>query len=128
MPVSSRPALASLLIGSALSGLASPAHAEPPAPSDYLPGEIVVTAVKIGYATDDGSTATKTPTPLIDVPQTIAVITRDQIDDQALRGMTEALRFVPGVSQGTGEGHRDAVYIRGQSSTADFYIDGLRDE
>ncbi|MXO60856.1 TonB-dependent siderophore receptor [Altererythrobacter salegens] len=95
---------------------------------DYLGSEIVVTATIGGYASDDGSTATKTPTPLIDVPQTVTTITQDQIEDQSLRGLNEALRYVPGVSLDTGEGHRDAVYLRGQSTTADFYIDGLRDD
>ncbi|MFA7586533.1 MAG: TonB-dependent siderophore receptor, partial [Novosphingobium sp.] len=38
------------------------------------------------------------------------------------------LRYVPGVVLGQGEGHRDQVTVRGQNSTADFFIDGLRDE
>ena len=42
--------------------------------------------------------------------------------------LNEALRYVPGISMETGEGHRDEVFIRGQESTADFYIDGLRDD
>lgn len=95
---------------------------------DYLGSEIVVTAVREGYIATDGSSGTKTPTPLIDVPQTVAVITADQIEDQNLRQLGEALRYVPGVSLGTGEGHRDQVILRGQSSTADFFIDGLRDD
>jgi catecholate siderophore receptor len=98
------------------------------APGDYLPEGIIVTGQRDGYASDDGSTGTKTPTPLIDVPQTIGVITEDQLDDQAITQLSDALRYVPGVTQDTGEGHRDAVYIRGQSSTADFYLDGLRDD
>jgi catecholate siderophore receptor len=89
---------------------------------------ILVTATRDGYAADDGSTATKTPTALIDVPQTVTVITRDQLDDQNLTQLNDALRFVPGVSLETGEGNRDQVFIRGQSSSADFYLDGLRDD
>ena len=95
---------------------------------DYLGNAILVTATLDGYATDDGSTATKTPTPLIDVPQTVAAITRDQMDDQNVRQLGDALRYVPGVSLGTGEGHRDQVLLRGQATTADFYLDGLRDD
>ncbi|WP_271439282.1 TonB-dependent receptor [Pontixanthobacter luteolus] len=95
---------------------------------DYLPVDIVVTGAGGGYKTDDGSTGTKTPTPLIEVPQTIVVITEDQLDDQAITQLGDALRFVPGVSLETGEGHRDEVFIRGQESTADFYLDGLRDD
>ncbi|WP_144098200.1 TonB-dependent receptor [Croceicoccus sediminis] len=94
----------------------------------YLPHEIVVSAERDGYALEDGSSATKTPTPIIDVPQAVSVITRDQIDDQAVTQLNDALRFVAGVTLETGEGHRDEVFIRGQESTADFYLNGLRDD
>ena len=67
-------------------------------------------------------------TPIIDVPQAVTVITADQLEDQGVTTLNDALRFVPGVSLETGEGHRDEVFIRGQETTADFYIDGLRDD
>lgn len=102
--------------------------AEAQAQRDYLPSDIVVTGARLGYGTEDGSTATKTPTPLIDVPQGISFITEDQLEDQSIRQLNEALRYVPGVSLETGEGHRDEVFIRGQETTADFYLDGLRDD
>ncbi|MBX7527628.1 TonB-dependent receptor [Qipengyuania vesicularis] len=96
---------------------------------DYLPADIVVKGERIdGYGSDDGSTGTKTPTPLIDVPQAVSFITEDQLEDQAVHQLNDALRYVPGISMETGEGHRDEVFIRGQESTADFYIDGLRDD
>ncbi|MXP13281.1 TonB-dependent siderophore receptor [Altererythrobacter confluentis] len=102
------------------------AEAEPE--RDYLPSEIVVTGLADGYSANDGSTATKTPTPLIDVPQSVSVITDDQLQDQAIRQLGDALRYIPGISLETGEGHRDEVFIRGQESSADFYLDGLRDD
>ena len=116
-----------------VAGLPAPAFAdnsgdEMQSQRDYLPSEIVVTGERDGYGTDDGSTATKTPTPLIDVPQGISFITEDQLEDQSIRQLNEALRYVPGVSLETGEGHRDEVFIRGQETTADFYLDGLRDD
>ena len=95
---------------------------------EYLPGDIVVVAQRDRYASDDGSSATKTPTPVIEVPQGISFITADQLEDQAITQLSEALRYVPGVSLETGEGHRDEVFIRGQETTADFYLDGLRDD
>lgn len=96
---------------------------------DYLPSDIIVKGERAEeYGSDDGSTATKTPTPLIDVPQSVAFITEDQLEDQAVRQLNDALRYVPGISMETGEGHRDEVFIRGQETTADFYIDGLRDD
>ncbi len=42
--------------------------------------------------------------------------------------MAEVVRYVPGITMGLGEGHRDAPTIRGNSSTADFFIDGVRDD
>ena len=96
---------------------------------DYLPTDIVVTGERAeGYDNKDGSTGTKTPTPLIDVPQAVNFITEDQLEDQAIHQLNDALRYVPGISMESGEGHRDEVFIRGQESTADFYIDGLRDD
>ncbi len=104
------------------------AHAADTEDRDYLPGSIIVSGEREGYAADDGSSGTKTPTPLIEVPQTIDVITRDQLEDQGVRQLANALAYVPGVSLESGEGNRDAVFIRGQESTADFYLDGLRDD
>ncbi|WP_240624599.1 TonB-dependent receptor [Aurantiacibacter odishensis] len=102
--------------------------AEAEAQRDYLPSNIIVTGERDTYVNEDGSTGTKTPTPIIDVPQAVTVITADQLEDQGVTTLNDALRFVPGVSLETGEGHRDEVFIRGQETTADFYIDGLRDD
>ncbi|HAU21468.1 MAG TPA: TonB-dependent siderophore receptor [Erythrobacter sp.] len=95
---------------------------------DYLPRHIIVAGEREGYAENDGSSGTKTPTAIIDVPQTITFVTDDQLEDQSIRQLAEALRYVPGISLETGEGHRDEIFIRGQESTADFYLDGLRDD
>lgn len=116
--------------------LAAPAHAADNAADsaatdaqrDYLPADIIVTASRETYVGDDGSSATKTSTPLIDVPQAVTVITAHQLEDQGITQLGNALRYVPGVSLETGEGHRDEVFIRGQETTADFYLDGLRDD
>ncbi len=42
--------------------------------------------------------------------------------------MADVVRYIPGVTMGQGEGHRDAPTIRGNSSTADFFVDGVRDD
>ena len=122
-----------LLAGASLGLLAgiSPslaAEAEADAHRTYAPSDIIVSAKWEGYAVVDGSTSTKTPTALIDTPQAVSVITRDQLDDQNVRQLGEALRYVAGVSMETGEGHRDEVFIRGQETTADFFLNGLRDD
>ncbi|MXO47385.1 TonB-dependent siderophore receptor [Erythrobacter vulgaris] len=124
------PTVAALLAGTAF---ATPAMANTGADAqperDYLPSDIVVKGERAEeYGSDDGSTATKTPTPLIDVPQSVAFITEDQLEDQAVHQLNDALRYVPGISMESGEGHRDEVFIRGQETTADFYVDGLRDD
>lgn len=81
-----------------------------------------------GYATPRSSSATKINTPLRDVPQSVTVVTRTLIRDQAMQSMGDVVRYVPGITMGQGEGHRDAPTIRGNSSTADFYVDGVRDD
>ena len=70
----------------------------------------------------------KTPTPLLDVPQSVSLMTAEQINDQALTSIAAVMQYTPGVSMGQGEDHRDQVTIRGQNTTADFFIDGLRDD
>jgi len=72
--------------------------------------------------------ATRTPTLLRDTPQSISVVSRNRIADQALQSMADVARVVPGVTMALGEGHRDAPTIRGNSSTADFFVDGVRDD
>ncbi|PLK27892.1 TonB-dependent siderophore receptor [Novosphingobium sp. TH158] len=89
---------------------------------------IIVYGRPEGYDIKKTPTATKTDTPLIDVPQSVTVLSREQLDDQGLEQLGEALRYVPGVVLGQGEGHRDQVTLRGQNSTADFFLDGLRDD
>jgi len=50
------------------------------------------------------------------------------MDEQAMRSLAEIVRFVPGATMGQGEGHRDQPTLRGISSTADLYVDGVRDD
>jgi len=85
-------------------------------------------ANRAGYAVTSSRTATKTDTPLRDTPQSATVLTRSVIADQSMQSMADAVRFIPGVTMSQGEGHRDAPVIRGQSSTADFFVDGVRDD
>jgi catecholate siderophore receptor len=90
---------------------------------------ITVTASRdAGYRAAETGTATRTDTPLLDVPQSITVLTRDRLDDQAILSIADALRFVPGATTGQGEGHRDQPTLRGNNSTSDFFVDGMRDD
>lgn len=89
--------------------------------------EIIVTGEKDGYVAIS-SAGLKTGTPLIDTPQTVSVVTREQLEDQALQDIGDILRYTPGASVGQGEGNRDQITIRGQNTTADFFVDGIRDD
>jgi catecholate siderophore receptor len=80
------------------------------------------------YRVTSTSSATRTETLLRDLPQSATVIGRALIADQSMQGMADVMRYVPGITMGQGEGHRDAPTIRGQSTTADFFIDGIRDD
>jgi catecholate siderophore receptor len=42
--------------------------------------------------------------------------------------MADVVRYVPGITMGQGEGNRDQPTIRGNATTADFFIDGVRDD
>ena len=68
------------------------------------------------------------PVPILDVPQSVSVITDEEIKDQGFREIGDIIRYMPGVNTSQGEGHRDAVVFRGVRSTADFYQDGVRDD
>lgn len=81
-----------------------------------------------GYRASRSATVTKTDTALRDVPQSIQVIPETLVKDQAMRSMAQVLRYVPGASMNPGEGGRDQPVLRGISTTADFYVDGIRDD
>lgn len=70
----------------------------------------------------------KTPTLLLNVPQSASIIDEAQIEEQGLFSVADAMQYTPGVSIGLGEDHRDQITIRGQNTTADFFVDGLRDD
>jgi catecholate siderophore receptor len=82
----------------------------------------------VGYVTQRISTGTRTETPIINIPQSISVVTQNFIRDQNNQAMMETLRYVPGVIPHQGEGNRDDVVIRGQRSNADFFVNGVRDD
>jgi catecholate siderophore receptor len=88
-------------------------------------GEAARTA---GYGVRRTSSATRTSTPLRDVPQAVTVVGRELLADQSMQSMADVVRYIPGITMGQGEGHRDAPTIRGNSSTADFFVDGVRDD
>jgi catecholate siderophore receptor len=81
-----------------------------------------------GYQTFAVHSATKTLTPLRDVPQSVTVVSRDVIKDQGMHSIADVVRYVPGITAVQGENNRDQLVIRGNSSSADFFLDGVRDD
>lgn len=123
-PLAAALRLALFAIPATASSLALAQHA-PPA---TLPEIKVVASADAAYAVQSSATATKTDTLLRDTPQSITVITRELMQDQAMQSMADAIRYVPGVVTAQGEGNRDTAVFRGNSSTSDFYVDGIRDD
>ncbi len=81
-----------------------------------------------GYKAGSSTSSMRTDTKLIDTPQSISVVTQNQIRDQNIANMEEAVRYVAGVNIQQGEGNRDQLSIRGNNTTADFFVDGARDD
>jgi catecholate siderophore receptor len=76
----------------------------------------------------DQITSLKTPTTIINVPQSVFVIDSDEIQRRGFTSIGDIVNHVPGLNTSQGEGHRDSVVFRGVRSTADFFIDGVRDD
>ena len=94
--------------------------------SDEVTRDEIVVVGKYLYT--DQVNALRTPTPIIDVPQSLSIATIDQISQQGFTSIGEIVNYTPGVNTSQGEGHRDAIVFRGVRSTADFFIDGVRDD
>jgi catecholate siderophore receptor len=82
----------------------------------------------VGYYANSTSVATKTNTPLLNIPQSVNVITKDFIKDSGAQQLTDITRYVPGVAIHQGEGNRDELVIRGVDSSANFFVNGFRDD
>ncbi len=88
----------------------------------------IIASDAIGYRTDAISSATKTLTALSDTPQSITVLPKERLRDQSLTSISDVLNYVPGMMSHQGENNRDQVVIRGVSSSADFFLNGVRDD
>ena len=81
-----------------------------------------------GYNVDHSTTAMRTNTPLRDIPQSMTMIPSALIRDQSMQSITDVIRYAPGVGTSQGENNRDTVVLRGTTSTADFFVNGVRDD
>ena len=81
------------------------------------------------YQTEKASSQ-KYTAPLVDTPRSVTVIPQQVLQDTAATSLQDALRTVPGVTFGAGEGGNpqgDRPFIRGFDAQGDMYLDGVRD-
>lgn len=126
-----------LLVAVVLQQLAHPAFAQTAAPSaakdkesmQSLPEIKVIEHQANDYAPATATIGGKTPMLLRDIPQSMVVINRALLNEQAANSMTEALRNVPGITISAGEGGAigDNINLRGFSARTDVFLDGFRD-
>lgn len=96
------------------------------------PGEdaiqVVVTGNRDeGYAPSRATTATRTDTPLRDIPQSIQVVPQQVLEDQQVIRASEALRNVSGVQRGNTVGGTSEIFnIRGFQQFGGNFRDGFR--
>jgi catecholate siderophore receptor len=75
-----------------------------------------------GVYSNSTAVATKTNTPLINIPQSVSVLAKSFIQDQSVQNLTELTRYVPGIAIHQGEGNRDELVIRGVDSSANIFV------
>jgi catecholate siderophore receptor len=77
----------------------------------------------------DQSANTKFVAPLLDTPKSVSVISKQLIQDTQVTTLADALRTVPGITLGAGEGgnpNGDRPFIRGYNSESSMFVDGVR--
>ncbi|MHB8284984.1 MAG: TonB-dependent siderophore receptor, partial [Caulobacteraceae bacterium] len=115
-----------------VASLATPALADPQPAGGNIVSQVVVTADKspdAGYVSTASRAGSKMATPVIEVPQSISVLTRTQLDDRDVQTLIQAVGYTPGVTaQAFGYDPRfDSFYIRGFDITyTGIYLDELR--
>lgn len=119
----SSPLRAALLLG--LPALAMPAHAQDTPSEPHSRSDIVVTGVRAddSYAPKDAAVAGKSPAPLIEIPQSVSVVTREQIEDRNLFTIGEAVQTVAGVTVMPFDGTNPDYRARG--FVLDYAYDGI---
>lgn len=87
-------------------------------------------AVDLSTVTVSGQAATKTQTPIVETPQSVSRVDRDEMDERDTRTLREAAQYTPGVyTNQVGASNRyDYLVMRGFSdgSLSNTYLDGLK--
>jgi catecholate siderophore receptor len=114
-------------VGFIASGMMSPALAQD---STELEGATVTDTAIDGDVKVERLESPKYNQPLLDIPQTITVLTGQTLQQQNLLSLRDALSTIPGITFGAGEGGGgvgDSFNLRGFSALTDVTIDGVRD-
>lgn len=93
------------------------------------PTEVIGLDVETGRRTDE-PLSSKLTAPLLETPKSVVVIEPEVLAKTAALTLEDALRTVPGITFGSGEGGTsagDRPIIRGIESTNDIFVDGIRD-
>ncbi|MCU6499451.1 TonB-dependent siderophore receptor [Rugamonas sp. A1-17] len=88
--------------------------------------QVTVTGASDGLAA--GASGIKAQGSLLDAPQSVSVVTQENLRNRAALTSKDALDYVSSVVAGQGEGRRDEFYIRGFYSLRDTSLDGVRDD
>ncbi|SEO33856.1 TonB-dependent receptor [Acinetobacter sp. yr461] len=127
--IKSRKKIAKSAIASSLSIVATTAMAAQensvPLPLIHVQADAeVVQSLKV-----DKSANSKFVAPLLNTPKSVSVISKQLIEDTKVNTLSDALRTVPGITLGAGEGgnpNGDRPFIRGYNSESSMYVDGIR--
>ncbi|HWK55653.1 MAG TPA: TonB-dependent siderophore receptor [Hyphomicrobiales bacterium] len=130
MLVAARPAGLKTLAGAIVLLLCPPASAQEQAAATAPITLPPLTVSTLPVEATAGRTGTKADIPLIETPQSISVVTREQLEDRAATTVGQALRYTPGVVaewRGLSSGKYDHIVVRGSAGyTVDAYWDGLK--
>jgi catecholate siderophore receptor len=120
-----RPLAAAIMLA-----LAAPEWAAAQSPTEQTLPEVRVQGAQEGFRPESTGTATRTETPLRDIPQFINTVPQEVIRSQGATTLGDALRNVPGISYAAPEGGTQAnniYYLRGFPAGGDLFLDGVRD-
>ena len=124
-PSSSASFLALSCVGSLISAPALAANADAAQDAPGGRSDIVVSGTLATEVESPKSTA-----PIVDTPQTVTVVSQEQLRQQNLLTLRDALTTIPGITFGAGEGgggYGDSINLRGYSANNDLTVDGVRD-
>jgi catecholate siderophore receptor len=124
-PSTSASFLALSCVGSLISAPAFAAEADAAQDAPGSRSDIIVTGTLATEVESPKSTA-----PIVDTPQTVTVISQEQLRQQNLLTLRDALQMIPGITFGAGEGgggYGDSINLRGYSANNDLTVDGVRD-